>query len=111
MFLFQPTKSKVWFCMVSSGSVHMPFAKHHGSAFLTCEHMLFALKFGLSVSYLHRNRKFQDKHVSTPTCFVVLQKYAAFIFCWENNKKTSADITEKDGLLKEMFAQNGLNLG
>lgn len=39
----------VWFCMVSSGSVHMPFAKHHGSAFLTCEHMLFALKFGLSV--------------------------------------------------------------
>lgn len=39
----------VWFCMVSSGSVRMPSSHHWSHAFLTCEQMLFALKFGLSV--------------------------------------------------------------
>ncbi|CAJ1406886.1 unnamed protein product [Effrenium voratum] len=39
----------VWFCMVSSGSVDMPKRKHEGMAFATCEQMLFALKYGLSV--------------------------------------------------------------
>lgn len=37
----------IWFCMVTSGTVQMP--KHHGEAFVTCQQMLFALKFGLSV--------------------------------------------------------------
>ena len=82
----QPTKSKVWFCMVSSGSVHMPFAKHHGSAFLTCEHMLFALKFGLSVSRLHRNRKFQDVFFDM---FVVLKNTVLHFFARENSKDLS----------------------
>lgn len=39
----------VWLCMVSSGSVRMPSSHHWSHAFLTCEQMLFALKFGLSV--------------------------------------------------------------
>lgn len=38
----------VWFCMVSTETVHLENKNHHG-AFLTCEQMLFAMKFGLSV--------------------------------------------------------------
>jgi len=40
----------IWFCMVSSGSVAMPERTHeHSFAFATCEELLFAMKFGLSV--------------------------------------------------------------